>query len=88
MKVAFVAFDFGEYCIRLASGIAENADTRVLLLIAKEEADPYLHLLSASVERRLFDKPRIRQVFKQFRMVIEPCDGKSEPSSQTSFTCN
>ena len=71
MKVAFVAFDFGEYCIRLASGIAENADTRVLLLISKEEADPYLHLLSDSVERRLFDKPRIRQVFKQIRMVID-----------------
>jgi len=71
MKVAFVAFDFGEYCIRLASGIAENADTRVLLLIAKEEADPYLHLLNASVERRLFDKPRIRQVFKQCRMVVD-----------------
>jgi glycosyltransferase involved in cell wall biosynthesis len=71
MKVAFVAFDFGEYCIRLASGIAENADTRVLLLIAKEEADPYLHLLNTSVERRLFDKPRIRQVFKQCRMVVD-----------------
>jgi glycosyltransferase involved in cell wall biosynthesis len=71
MKVAFVAFDFGEYCIRLASGIAENADTRVLLLISKEEADPYLHLLSDSVERRLFDKPRIRQVYRQIRMVID-----------------
>ena len=71
MKVAFVAFDFGEYCIRLASGIAENADTRVLLLICKEEADPYLHLLNPSVERRVFDKPRIRQIFKQFRMVID-----------------
>ncbi len=71
MKVAFVAFDFGEYCIRLAGGIAENADTRVLLLICKEEADPYLHLLNPSVERRVFDKPRIRQIFKQFRMVID-----------------
>jgi glycosyltransferase involved in cell wall biosynthesis len=36
----------------------------------EEEASPYLHLLSASVERRIFDKPRIRQVFKQIRMVI------------------
>jgi glycosyltransferase involved in cell wall biosynthesis len=70
MKVAFVAFDFGEYCVRLASGIAENNDTRVLLLMPEEEASPYLHLLSASVERRIFDKPRIRQVFKQIRMVI------------------
>jgi glycosyltransferase involved in cell wall biosynthesis len=70
MKVVFVAFDFGEYCVRLASGIAENKDTRVLLLMPGEEASPYLHLLSASVERRIFDKPRIRQVFKQIRMVI------------------
>jgi glycosyltransferase involved in cell wall biosynthesis len=71
MKVAFVGFDFGEYCIRLASGIAESPATNVLMLLPKAEATPYLHLLGGSVEPYLFDKPRIRQVFKQLRMVFD-----------------
>ena len=87
MKVAFVAFDFGEYCVRLASGIAEDADTKVMLLLPDNEADPYLHLLSDSVELRVFDKPRFRQFFKQVKMVLGLV-GRSEPSSQMSFTYN
>jgi glycosyltransferase involved in cell wall biosynthesis len=71
MRVAFVGFDFGEYCIRLASGIAESPTTRVLMFLPKAEAKPYLHLLSSSVEPRLFDKPRIRHVFKQLKMVFD-----------------
>ena len=69
VKVAFVAFDFGEYCIRLASGIAHGGGTNVLCLLPKEEAEPCLHLLSDSVDLRMFDKPRFRQAFKQMKMV-------------------
>ena len=69
MKVAFVSFDFGEYCVRLASGIAQDPDTSILLFLPDYEAEPYLHLLSKSVELRIFKKPRLRQPFKQFRMV-------------------
>ena len=68
MRVAFLAFDFGEYCIRLAGGIAD-ANTKVLLLLAREEAKPYRHLLNGSVELCEFDKPRMRQPFKQLSMV-------------------
>jgi glycosyltransferase involved in cell wall biosynthesis len=71
MKVALVGFDFGEYCIRLASGIVESQATTVLLFLPKAEAIPHLHLLSGSVEPRLFDRPRIRQVFKQLKMVFD-----------------
>jgi glycosyltransferase involved in cell wall biosynthesis len=71
MKVAFVGFDFGEYCVRLAGGIAQSPATSVLLFLPKAEANPYMHLLSGSVEPRLFDKPRIRQVFKQLKMVFD-----------------
>ena len=60
MKIAFVAFDFGEYCVRLASGIAQGADTKVLCFLPREEADPYSHLLSDSVDLHVFDKPRLR----------------------------
>ena len=54
MKVALVSFDFGEYCIRLASGIAQDPDTKVLLFLPDYESEPYLHLLSKSVELRAF----------------------------------
>jgi glycosyltransferase involved in cell wall biosynthesis len=69
MKVAFVAFDFGEYCIRLVSGIAHAEGITVLCFLPREEATSYLHLLSDSVELRLFDKPRFRHTFNQIRMV-------------------
>jgi glycosyltransferase involved in cell wall biosynthesis len=69
MKVALVSFNFGEYCVRLASGIAQDPDTSILLFLPDYEAEPYLHLLNKSVELHVFRKPRLRQPFKQFRMV-------------------
>lgn len=69
MKVAFVSFDFGEYCVRLASGIAQ--DTNILLFLPKREAEPYMHLLSNSVGLRIFDKPRLRQPLQQVQMVTQ-----------------
>ena len=68
MRVAFLAFDFGEYCIRLAGGIAEN-DSRVLLLLSRAEAKQYKHLLTGNVELVEFDKPRMRQPLAQLKMV-------------------
>jgi starch synthase len=69
MKVAFVSFDFGEYCVRLASGMAQ--DTDMLLFLPRHEAEPHLHLLSKSVGLRLFEKPRLRQPILQVQMVIQ-----------------
>jgi hypothetical protein len=69
MKVAFVSFDFGEYCVRLTTGIAQDRDTSVLLFLPNDEAKPYLHLLNNSVELRQFDKPRLRQPLKQIQML-------------------
>lgn len=66
MKVAFVSFDFGEYCVRLAGAIAQHA--KILLFLPKLEAEPYLHLLSNPVELQTFHKPRLRQAFHQMRM--------------------
>jgi len=70
MRVAFVAFDFGEYCIRLASGVAQGGGTVVQCFLPKIEADPYLHLLSDSVRLSVFDRPRYRELFKQIKMVL------------------
>jgi glycosyltransferase involved in cell wall biosynthesis len=70
MKVAFVGFSgIAEYCVRLASGIAQDQETRILLFLPKGEAEPYLPLLGNSVELQLFDQPRLRQPIKQVRMV-------------------
>lgn len=79
MKVALISFDFGEYCIRLASGIARHADT--LLILPKCEAEPYRYLLDKSVELRMFDKPRLRQFLRQIRMaaIILKCIKRFNP---------
>lgn len=69
LKLTLVSFDFGEYCVRLASGIAQDTDTKVHLFLPDYEAEPYLSVLSKSVEMRVFKKPRLRQPFRQFQMV-------------------
>jgi glycosyltransferase involved in cell wall biosynthesis len=79
MKVAFVSFDFGEYCVRLASGIAQNAN--IVLFLPKPEAERYLYLLSNSVGLRMFHKPRLRQPLQQMRMAeyLLECIGDFNP---------
>jgi len=67
VKVAFVSFDFGEYCVRLASAVAQN--TNIFLFLPEHEAEPYAHLLSSSVVLRMFKKPRLRQPLHQMLMV-------------------
>ena len=71
MKVAFVSFETAEreYSVRLASGIARDQDTSILLFLPKREAEPYLHLLSSSVDLQLFEAPRLRQLFRQVQML-------------------
>ena len=69
MKVAFIAFDFGEYCVRLASAIAQDAS--LLLFLPTVEAEPYMHLMSDSVDLRTFYKPRLRQPLRQLEMIAQ-----------------
>jgi glycosyltransferase involved in cell wall biosynthesis len=65
MRVAFVSFDYGEYCVRLAGGIADQAS--VLLLLPEQEAAPYAHKLDPRVTRYSFRKPRLRNALEQIR---------------------
>jgi glycosyltransferase involved in cell wall biosynthesis len=67
MRVAFLSFDFGEYCIRLASALARQAD--VLLLLPLQQAAPHLPLLEQTVNFQPFHKPRMRQPLQQLRML-------------------
>ena len=67
MKVAFLSFDFGEYCIQLASALVREAE--VLLLLPHREAAPHSSELDQAVRFRPFNKPRLRQPLKQVRMI-------------------
>lgn len=69
MRVAFLAFDFGEYCVRLAGALA--TDHEVMLIVPDSIASPYLPLLRGNVALRLFSKPRLRQVLTQLSAVAE-----------------
>lgn len=67
MKIAFVSFDFGEYCVRLANALAGTEE--VLLLLPEEMARPHLSGLHEGIRFRGFDKPRLRQPLRQLRLV-------------------
>lgn len=67
MKVAFISFEFMEYSVRLASGVAQGAS--VLLLLPEGEANPYIHLVNCRVKTDLFNKPRLRQPLQQAQML-------------------
>jgi glycosyltransferase involved in cell wall biosynthesis len=67
MKVALLSFDFGEYCVRLASGLAGRAS--VALLLPDREATGHRHRLDPAVRLYPFGKPRLRQPRRQIGMV-------------------
>jgi glycosyltransferase involved in cell wall biosynthesis len=65
MKVALVAFDFEEYSIRLAGGLADMAN--VLLLLPSGLSGPQISALDSRVILQPFDRPRLRQPIRQLR---------------------
>jgi len=67
MKVALLSFAYGEYCVRLANGLAKEA--QVLLLLPRRLAEPHLPSLDEAVGREFFHKPRLRQPLWQVRMI-------------------
>jgi glycosyltransferase involved in cell wall biosynthesis len=67
MKVAFLSFDFGEYCVRLASGLAREAE--VLLLLPYQIAAPHLSKLDQAVSFQPFHRPRLRQPLRQMATI-------------------
>jgi glycosyltransferase involved in cell wall biosynthesis len=67
MRVAFLSFDFAEYCISLASALA--ADAEVLLLLPEREAQPFLGALDRRVDFEPFASPRLRQPLQQIAMI-------------------
>ncbi|MDI3340762.1 MAG: glycosyltransferase family 4 protein [Sphaerobacter sp.] len=58
-----MSFMSAEYCIRLASALAHDMD--VQLVLPRALSEPYRSLISPAVQFVPFDKPRLRQPFRQ-----------------------
>lgn len=69
MKVAFLSFGFGEYCIRLATALAQEA--KVLLLLPQHFAALYSSKLGQTVNLQTFTNPRLREPLQQVRMLFQ-----------------
>src|SRR2546429_7138903 len=65
LRVALISYNFGEYCVRLASALAQRAE--VLLIIPDRMVEPFIAKLSNSVQLFSFTNPRLRQPVQQFR---------------------
>jgi glycosyltransferase involved in cell wall biosynthesis len=65
MNVALISYDFEEYCIRLAGGLADMAN--VLLLLPSGLSGRQISALDSRVTFQPFDKPRLRQPGRQLR---------------------
>jgi glycosyltransferase involved in cell wall biosynthesis len=67
LRVTLLSFDFGQYCIRLANGLAELAD--VQLILPRQLSAAHATRLQPAVELHQVDLPRLRQGVRQLRMV-------------------
>lgn len=68
MKVAFLSFEFPEYCVRLAAALA--AKTELMLLLPERDTQTYLPLIESRIHVQQFCKPRLRQALQQTRMIM------------------
>jgi glycosyltransferase involved in cell wall biosynthesis len=67
LRVALISFNFGEYCVQLATGLAHYAD--VLLLLPHQAIGPQLAELHDSMHLSFFQSPRLRQPVQQIRTI-------------------
>jgi glycosyltransferase involved in cell wall biosynthesis len=67
MKVAFVSFDLGEYCIKLASAMAPEVE--VLLLLPEHMGQRHSSQLNPLLKFKPFYHPRLRNPVRQIRMI-------------------
>jgi glycosyltransferase involved in cell wall biosynthesis len=67
LRVALISFNFGEYCVRLASALARHAE--VLLVLPEHLVEPHVAKLNDSVHLLSFRNPRLRQPIRQLRTI-------------------
>lgn len=66
MKIAWITYDFEEYSVLHANALSK--DHEVLLVMGIDD-DVELPPISSSVHQHLFQKPRLRQPFRQYRSI-------------------
>lgn len=69
MRVVFVSFDFGEYCVRLASALSRKA--QVLLVMPTDTIHGQEWLLDPEVDVFTFKKPRLRHGLRQIQTITK-----------------
>ncbi|GAB5404010.1 MAG: hypothetical protein Aurels2KO_22410 [Aureliella sp.] len=78
MKISFVSFDFGEYCVRNVNALAAQPDVEVQLLIPESQVADVPLELHDCVEPHFFQRPRFRQPLRQLallRHLLSKIDG-------------
>ena len=73
MRIAFVSYDFPEYCIRHVSAMTKDAE--VLLMLPRSLAADHADKLHPDVHFEPFDKPRYRQPLLQARTLARIVSG-------------
>ncbi|MGE3777335.1 MAG: glycosyltransferase family 4 protein [Pirellulaceae bacterium] len=68
MKIAFLSYDFPEYCIRHANEMAQSEE--VLLLLPRNRAAEHEGLIDGRVRYAPFYRPRYRQPLRQLITLI------------------
>jgi starch synthase len=69
MRISFISYDFGEYCVRHANALSELADTEVQLVLPKGQAGKYEQQIDGKVHPLLFARPRFRQPLRQLACI-------------------
>jgi len=67
LRVAFISYNFGEYCVRLVNALAERTD--VLLIIPDRILESHAATLDRRVRLIQFRNPRLRHAFQQLRNI-------------------
>ena len=66
-RTVLISFEFGEYCLRLASALADHTEVHLFL---PKSAAAYPNLLDERVTLHSFEKPRLRQVGAQLKLAF------------------
>lgn len=67
MKIAFVSYDFPEYCIRHVNEMVDTGE--VLLMLPSNVASEHESLIDSRVRYEPFHRPRYRQPFRQLATI-------------------
>ena len=67
LRVAFVSYNFGEYCVRLVNALAGHAD--MLLVMPDQIIEPHVTKLNPAVRLVAFRNPRLRQPLRQIHNI-------------------